>query len=154
VDDGEAVMTLESAEIIEQLRSKIGRYLRTDNLHYEVRPNGDYGVRHGSTMVFIQPRMWGDLTLVQLLAPVSLEISTVTPQLTRYLCEMNNEMLFGKFSLDVREKAIWCEHTLLRDFLDPDELLVAVESIVTAADDHDEKVAEMSGGKRAIDMDL
>lgn len=141
-------------EVIEELRSKIGRYLRTEQLLYEVRPNGDYGVRQGSTLVVIQPRLWGNVTLVKLVAPVALEIKKITPQLTRFIAEKNSEILFGKFSLDVEEKAVWCEHTLLGDFMDPDELLVAVESVVSLADEYDEKVAKMADGKRAIDLEL
>ena len=129
---------------LDELRAKIDQYLRLDQMAYEVLPDGDYAVRQGSTLVVIQPRMWGDITLVQLVAPVALEIGKISPQLTRFIAEKNNELLFGKFALDVKEKAIYCEHTLLGDFLDPDELLVAVESVVATADYYDEKMAKLA----------
>ena len=93
---------------LDELRAKIDQFLRLDQTRYEVLPDGDYAVRQGSTLVVIQPRMWGEITLVQLVAPVALEIGKISPQLTRFIAEKNSELLFGKFALDVKEKAVYC----------------------------------------------
>lgn len=108
-------------------------------------------MRYGSTMAMVIPADWNDRTLVRLLAAVALEVTQVTPELTRFLAEENNKLLFGKFSLDMQAKAVWYEHALLGDFLDVEELYTALGAIVTTADQYDEQVCKLSGGKRVAD---
>lgn len=146
----ECIMVTES-KTIELLRSKIETYLRQKGLIYEVSPDGSYRIRHGTTLVLIQPAQWGERTLVKLLAPVSLNITLITPELTLFLMEKNDNLLFGKFALNTQSKSIWYEHTLLGDFLDVEELFVAVAAIASTADQYDEQVSTMAGGKRLVD---
>lgn len=137
---------------IEALRNKIQTYLRQKNLSYEVKPNGSLWIRQGSTLLIVDALMWNERTLVRLTAPVALNISKITPELTRFLLEKNHQLLFGKFSLDPEEKAVLYEHVLLGDDLDVEELFVAVATIALAADQNDEQVAKMAGGKRVADL--
>ena len=53
--------------------------------------------------MIIKPMEWGEWTLVKLVAPVALSVSKVTPKLTRFLAEKNNQLLLGKFSLDTKD---------------------------------------------------
>jgi len=135
------------------LRAKIEGYLREKKLVYEGLPDGRYALRQGSTKVFIVPLAWtGGQTLVKLFAPVALAITQITPELTRFLVEKNAELLFGKFSLDAKGKAIWYEHVLLGNSLDVEELFSAIVTIALTADQYDEQVQALSGGKRLADM--
>lgn len=136
----------------EALRTKVEGYLRQKKLSYEVKPNGSYGVRYGSTMVMIIVGDWNQRTLVRLLAAVALQVTEISPELTRFLIEENNKLLFGKFSLDAKAKAVWYEHALLGDSLDVEELYTAIGTIVTTADQYDEQVCKLSGGKRVADV--
>ena len=43
--------------------------------------------------MIIKPMKWGERTLVKLVAPVVLSVSKVTPKLTRFLAEKNNQLL-------------------------------------------------------------
>ena len=118
---------------------------------YEVGASGDYRLRYGSTFLVVIPCQWGDRTLVKLIAPVASNITKITPELTRFLVEKNNELLFGKFSLDTPNNTVWYEHALLGDFLDEEELFVAVAAVLKTADDHDEEVSRMAGGRWTVD---
>jgi len=140
------------SKTVEALRSKVQTYLRQKQLSYEVKPNGNLWIRQGSTIVTINPQQWGERTLVKLAAPVALHITKITPQLTRFLAEKNNQLLFGKFSLDTEGNAIWYEHVLLGDSLDAEELFVAVAAIAVTADEYDEEVSKMARGKRVKDL--
>jgi hypothetical protein len=140
------------ANNLEALRSKVENYLRQKQLSYEVKPNGSLWIRQGSTVVVVSSSEWGERTLVKLAAPVALNITSVTPELTRFLVEKNFELLFGKFSLDTNGNAVWYEHVLLGDFLDAEELFVAVAAVALTADQHDEEIAKMAQGKRVADL--
>jgi len=140
------------ANNLEVLRGKVESYLRQKQLSYEVKPNGSLWIRQGSTVVVVSPSDWGERTLVKLAAPVALNITKVSPELTRFLVEKNFELLFGKFSLDTNGNAIWYEHVLLGDSLDAEALFVAVAAVALTADQYDEEVAKMAQGKRVADL--
>jgi hypothetical protein len=135
------------SKAVEALRSKIRTYLRQKQVSYEVDyEDGTITARRGSTAVIIKPMEWGERTLVKLVAPVILSVSKVTPKLTRFLAEKNNQLLLGRFSLDTEDdtNAVWYEHVLLGDSLDAEELSVAVEEIATIADEYYGQVWEMA----------
>ena len=142
-------------KFVEELRAKVEKFLREKKLNYQVKPNGTILVPQGSTVVAVLPTGWGekDQTIVKLSAPVSMQITKITPELTRFLVEKNNELLFGKFSLDVKNNIIWYEHVLLGNYLDIEELFTALATIALTADKYDEEVSKMSGGKRYVDAE-
>ena len=135
---------------VEALRTRIRTYLRQKQVSHEVDyEDGTVTALWGSVAVIIKPMDWGDRTVVKLLAGVVLSVSSVTPKLTRFLAEKNNQLLLGKFSLDTKDdtNAVWYEHVLLGDSLDAEELSVAVEEIATIADEYYGQVWEMAGDK-------
>jgi hypothetical protein len=136
----------------DELQSKVESYLRQSKLGYEVKSDGRLWVRQGSTILVIDAAQAGDHTVVRLGAPVALNITKISLELTRFLLEKNYLLLFGKFSLDTEENAIWYEHTLLGDALGAQELLVAMAMIALIADEFDEQVSEMAGGQRVTDL--
>jgi len=144
----------EEKKYIKELREKVERYLREKGLSYEVKPDGTLWVRQGSTVVVVHTTPWGkgDQSIVKLAAPVALKVSKISSKLTRFLIEKNSELLFGKFSLNPSDQSVWYEHALLGDYLDLEELFVAVATIAITADKYDEEVCAMTGGKRLIDM--
>jgi len=139
-------------KVVEALRSKVETYLRQRQLSYEVKPEGNIWIRHGSTIVVITLFEWNERTVVKLAAPVALNITNITPELTCLLAEENYRLLFGKFSLDTADNAIWYEHSLLGDFLDAEELFIAVGAVASTADEYDEQISKMAHGKRAKDL--
>lgn len=141
----------ELSENVEVLRNKIQKYLSQKNLSYEVQPSGELWVREGSTVVAIVPYDWNEQTLVSVMAPVALDVKKVTAELTRFLVEKNYDLLFGKFSLNPENNSIWYTHVLLGDYLDEEELFVAVAQVAIVADDYDEQVSKMARGRRWVD---
>jgi len=138
------------SKTVEALRSKIKTYLRQKQVSHEVDyEDGTITARQGSVAVIIKPMEWGERTLVKLVAPVVLSVSEVTPRLTRFLAEKNNQLLLGRFSLDTKDNtnAVWYEHVLLGDSLDAEGLSVAVEAIAAIADEYYEQVWEMAHGE-------
>lgn len=89
------------SKIVEELRSKVEKYLRQKQLSYEVKSGGTLWVRQGSTVVVVAPMQWGEneQTLVKLSAPVSLEIKKISPELTRFLAEKTINYCLGNFPL-------------------------------------------------------
>ncbi len=141
----------EPSQKVEALRNKIQKYLSQRNLSYEVRPSGDLWIREGSTVVAIVLSDWNEQTLVSVMAPVALDVKKVTAELTRFLAEKNNDLLFGKFSLNPEDNSIWYTHVLLGDYLDEEELFVAVAQVAITADEYDEQVSKMARGRRWVD---
>jgi hypothetical protein len=137
---------------LEHINQKVEMYLRQKGLVYEVTPQGVYRIRQGSTLILIQLAQMGEHAVVKLLAPVALNITNISLELTRFLIEKNNELLFGKFSLDAQNKSIWYQHVLLGDFLDVEELFLAVVIVASTADQYDEQISIMAGGKRLVDQ--
>ncbi|RRR77129.1 MAG: hypothetical protein EI684_01850 [Candidatus Viridilinea halotolerans] len=136
-----------SIHAVANLRTTIDHYLRRHQISFEIDRDGDFALRQGSTKVFLRPLRWGDdQTIVKLFAPVAVNISHISLELTRFLLEENHNVLFGKFSLDFAHRAIWFEHVLLGDSLDADELLSAIISIAVTADKYDNQVAKYTGG--------
>ncbi len=137
---------------IQELRRKIVAYLEHDGTPYRVDEHGSYIFRYGTTLVFIQPLEWHTYTLVKIFAPLAFEITRADRELAYVLTERNFNLVFGKLSLDLERRSIWLEHVLLGDFLDADELLVTLDVIAATADQYDEQIATIAGGKRIIDM--
>ena len=137
-----------------KLRGKIESCLTRLQVNYSEKPDGAYWLKQGSTIVAVKAFEKGKRAFVKLSAPVALEISKITPELTRFLVEKNYELLFGKFSLDTKGETIWFEHVLLGDYLDAEELFIGVAAVAGTADEYDEQVSKMADGKRATDMSL
>lgn len=139
--------------VLQKLRTKIKDYLERAKLDYYVGQDGHYAISQGSAAVFIYPVQWEHYTLVEIIAPVAQDIDStrINADFALFLTDINNKLLFGKFSFDDTYQTIWCEHVLLGDFLDARELIVALEMVALTADKYDELIAERTGGKRAID---
>jgi hypothetical protein len=138
------------SKAVEALRTRIRTYLRQKQVSHEVDyEDGTVTALWGSVAVIIKPMDWGERTVVKLLAGVVLSVSSITPKLTRFLAEKNNEVLFGKFSLDTKDdaNAVWYEHVLLGDSLDAEELAVAVKAVAEITDEYSDQVWEMAHEK-------
>jgi hypothetical protein len=135
------------------LRSQIAAYLDKAKLDYQVGADGHYALREGTAAILIYPLVWRTYTLVQLCSPVAqdIDLARLDAEFAFFLAEQNSRLMFGKFSLDKAQRTIWFEHVLLGDFLDAEELLVALEMVALTADQYDEHIAARSGGKRALD---
>ncbi|KAB8140984.1 YbjN domain-containing protein [Chloroflexia bacterium SDU3-3] len=135
------------------LHNKLERYLQQKNVDYTIDKDGDIVLQQGSTQVFVRAVDWSESqTVVRLFSPISLQITRFSSEIGQRILEENYKLLFGKFSLDTNNKTIWFEHALLGDYIDPEEFISAIVAIAMTADEYDEMISNMVGGKRAIDL--
>ena len=146
-------MSGESAAL-ENLRTRIGDYLRETIGRYEVTRDGSYSLRHGTTRLIINPRGLSgtDKTIATIFAFVAIDVN-VTNDLFKYLNEINKGITFGKFFVIEDKKLVICQHSLLGGTLDKDELSVGIAAVAYTSDQYDEKIIKSFGGKRCIDAE-
>lgn len=136
-----------------ELKDKVQRYLMDMGLHgIEVIEDG-YTFRHDSTRVFItvEERGEGEDTFSPIIitAPVVSDLKP-TPELFEYVARHADDKLFGHLGLkEDKERGVLqlvFTHTLLGDFLDPQELERAVAAVAITANEEDDKLAAQFGG--------
>jgi hypothetical protein len=120
-----------------------------------------FAVERGSTRVNIDVKDWGKdgkgdpSSIVRLWAPVAREVKA-TPELYHWAAVDGSKYLFGSVTIVDNEAATECfvafDHTLLADYLDPDELCGALALIAGTADELDDVVHDRFGGKRYTDQ--
>ena len=140
-------------ERIDQQRSDFESLLRERGIAYQVKPDKALLIAYRTTVVQLSWYDLGDRTAVRLLVPVVVEISKITPVLSLFLAETNNDLaqtnddvLRYSFSLDTKRNAVWFEHGLLADHLDAEELYSALAAIAATVAEYAEQISSLSGG--------
>ena len=72
------------------------------------------------------------------------------PDLMKFLLQENSKMRFGAFGIDDNGDLIF-EHTIVGSSCDKPELEASVKAVLAIADEYDDKIVEIWGGKRALD---
>jgi T3SS (YopN, CesT) and YbjN peptide-binding chaperone 1 len=112
-------------------------------------------VPYGSAGVFVDFRDWGDgQTLVNMHAFVLDEVDVSDerrPRILEELNEVNKANYLGKVYLDVDAKTIVLEHDLLANHLDADELMGALRTLASMADDLDDQLRTTLGTGRSAE---
>jgi hypothetical protein len=111
--------------------------------------DGDYVVAHDSARVYISPQaVAGRPAIVGVFAITNVGVDP-TPELGAFLAEVNFRLIFGRFSLDTANGAVWLTENLLGEHLDPADLRHIVEAVADTADYYDERIARRWGGQTA-----
>lgn len=129
-------------------RAKVERYLDRLVDAYEVTSDLSFTFRRGSTRTFIEVVAHGqDNTVVRLRAVVALAVKP-TPALFQFL--ISREYTFGHlaFAEGVDGATITFNHSLLGEHLDWDEFNWAASTVTLVADELDDVIVEMFGGRR------
>ena len=110
--------------------------------------DGDYLVDLGHVRVFVAPRALPGRPppIIRIFAITNAGLE-LTPDLGLFLSRLNFTLMFGRFSIDADNAAIWFDETLLGDHVTPEELRFTVEMVATTANEWDQKIAAMFGGK-------
>ncbi len=137
-------------QLVKTATEKIEYYLQQKGWPYEGDQSG-FKLYQGSTYVHVTIKQWGENSLVCIRCPLALNVTNLNHDLLQMLMEKNYELILGKFSYNRNAQAIYYEHAILGNDLDPEELYSALESAAVVADKYDDQIALMSGGKRAID---
>jgi len=138
---------------IHVLRTKIQDYLRQIAGSYEIGTDGSCAIRVGTTKVIVRADEWvKDRSLVNVVAIVAVEVEP-TKDLMEFLNTKNADLVFGKFFVMREQKLVLCQHALLGDKMDREELETAVMAIGAVADRYDEEIVNRFGGMRYTDFE-
>jgi hypothetical protein len=145
---------------VEATTQKVQRML-VDGFNNVMLTKDGFAIERGSTRVNIEVKDWGKdgkgdpSSVVRLWAFVAREVKP-TPEFYRWAAVDGSKFHFGSVTVFETEGAESCtvvfDHTLLGDYIDPDELCGAVATIAGTADDLDDVVHEKFGGKRYVDQ--
>jgi hypothetical protein len=136
---------------VEALREKVDRCLRESALGASPDATGDYMLAHGNVITWLRPMAWkDDRTLLRVWSITNVEMA-VTGELTRFLVATNAKVAFGGFHLDERRPSVLMAHSLLGDYLNREELLVALAAVTGTADRFAPEIRQRFGGKLFTD---
>jgi hypothetical protein len=124
----------------------------------ELDRDGDFSFTFDSARVFVSIRSHelkkdAQSTLVKVFSITNVDVS-VSAELYRFIALRSADYLFGSLGAiedDDSTARIVFKHTLLGDYLDPDEITAAVMLVAFAADEVDDEIVKMFGGMRFTD---
>lgn len=134
-----------SDNVVLVVKDKVQRYL-SELVTFQVDDKGRYSFRYGSARVFVRVQPWRDNdALVAIEVPLLFGVQP-QPELYRYIAE--TEWVYGHLVAVNTDNGVTVmyNHCLLGNFLDPDELKLAVALMAKTADEQDTKLRQMFGG--------
>ena len=144
---------------VEATTQKVQRMLVSQFGNVMLAEDG-FAIEHGSTRVNVEIKEFGKdsdgnaRSMVHLWAPVGRGLKP-SADLFRWVATEANQYNFGATTVvegpDGKECLVVFKHTLLGDFLDPDELEAGVAMVAFTADELDGLVRTKFGGKRYTD---
>jgi hypothetical protein len=135
---------------VRRLREKVERYL--GELYAEAAqpgPDGASMIAKGSAVALIKAvELSGGRTGVIVFSITNMGVR-VDDELTRFIATENGKLVFGVLHLEESESAVALSHTLLGEFLNREELNVAVAGVIAVADEYDDRIKARFGGRLA-----
>ena len=151
---------------VDDVTQKVQRIL-AQNFSTRLGKDGEFLIDRGSTTCRVECASWiavldsdGERTddhhvLVNLRAPVLFNVP-ITDELCRWIALEGSLWYFGNPVLFADEAgkdgSLYIDHSLLGDFLDSDELKLAVHSVLGRADRLDDELQGRFGGTRVADL--
>jgi hypothetical protein len=110
--------------------------------------DGDYLVDLGHVRVFVAPRSMPGRPppIIRVFAITNAGVN-LGPELGLFLGRLNFSLMFGRFSIDAENASIWFDETLLGEHVTEEELRFTVEMVAATANEWDQKLASMFGGR-------
>jgi hypothetical protein len=110
--------------------------------------DGDYVLDLGHVRVFVAPRALPGPPppIIRVFAITNAEV-TMTNELGLFLSRLNFTLMFGRFSIDAENASVWFDETLLGEHVTAEELRFTIEMVAATANEWDQKIASMFGGK-------
>jgi hypothetical protein len=138
---------------IEQLTAERIDAALSGNTAYKRLGPGQFVVKQGSTFVMLTVGLNSQgQALVRCLAQLVKGVH-MTPELAYSLLAMNTQLDFGAFGFSEGAKLILLTNTVLGgETLDAAEITSTLESLVTVADEYDDKIIATYGGQRMTDL--
>lgn len=139
------------SEAVAALRTALKAYLGAAFGGYEVDQDDDFVVSRGSARVWVRPLEQEGRTFVVIWSVTNVGVP-ITGELTTFLAAENAALPFGKFGLNEQASSVQLVHTLLGDFLNREELEVAVDAVADTADQYDDQIKARFGGRLPADV--
>jgi len=110
--------------------------------------DGDYVLDVGHVRIFVAPRSLPGPPppIIRVFAITNAGVN-LSPELGVFLSRLNFSLMFGRFSIDSDNAAIWFDETLLGEHVTEEELRFTVEMVAGTANEWDQKLAAMFGGR-------
>ena len=110
--------------------------------------DGDYILDIGHVRVFVAPRsLPGRPPPIMRVFAITNAGVNLTPELGLFLSRLNFTLMFGRFSIDTDNASIWFDETLLGEHVSEEELRFTIEMVAATANEWDQKIAAMFGGR-------
>jgi hypothetical protein len=119
-----------------------------DNTPAAKDDDGDYVLDIGHVRVFVAPRALPGPPppIIRVFAITNAGVN-LSSELGLFLARLNFSLMFGRFSIDADNAAVWFDETLLGEHVTPEELRFTVEMVAGTANEWDQKIASMFGGR-------
>ena len=110
--------------------------------------DGDYVLDIGHVRVFVAPRSLPGRPppIIRVFAITNAGVN-LSSELGAFLGRLNFSLMFGRFSIDADNGAVWFDETLLGEHVTDEELRFTIEMVAATANEWDEKIAGMFGGR-------
>ena len=116
---------------------------------YHDPENDHFYVRYGTTVLEISVEPYGPEEAMVTIMSYCVQDVEVEDDLLLGLLELNHQLLCGSFS--VVGSDIFFAHSLFGSSLEPRDLLRAITSVATLADDYDDRIVARYGGQTALE---
>jgi hypothetical protein len=135
---------------LETLRQRVRTFLDELGIDSEETNPGLHVLRYGSTIVTVSTFVEGNETFCRF-ATIMLTEFAPNLDLLQRLLRLNTEVLFGSFLL-FEDDTLSFSATLLGNHLDADEFEVALRYVAGIADEFDDELQALGGGRRGADL--
>lgn len=129
------------------IKDKVQRYLIDIMGSARVDRDGDFVVASGSSTCFVSVKEWGDdSTVVRIFALTNREVPG-SPGLFEFIA--SSSYFFGNLFCKKKDDTftVYFAHSLLGEFLDPDEFRTALLMVGRTSDELDDQIKAKFGGK-------
>lgn len=116
---------------------------------YHDPENDHFYVRYGTTVLEISVEPYGPEEAMVTIMSYCVQDVEVEDDLLLGLLELNHQLLCGAFSVVGND--IFFAHSLFGSSLEPRDLLRAITSVATLADDYDDRIVARYGGQTALE---
>ena len=116
---------------------------------YHDPENNHFYVRYGTTVLEISVEPYGSEEAVVTIMSYCVQDVEMEDDLLLGLLELNHQLLCGSFSVVGND--IFFAHSLFGSSLEPRDLLRAITSVATLADDYDDRIVARYGGQTALE---
>ena len=116
---------------------------------YHDPENDHFYVRYGTTVLEISVEPYGQEEAVVTIMSYCVQDVEMDEDLLIGLLELNHQLLCGSFSVVGND--IFFAHSLFGSSLEPRDLLRAITSVATLADDYDDRIVARYGGQTALE---